>query len=556
MHKRKNTSIVVILLSLISLGCNSNNNFVNGSSSETVIGKIINNDGSSACSTVVTLYPDDFDPVKDVAHHKPFSDTTDENGFYFIRIPKDSLSYSILAAKINTGTRALVKNIHAIEDTTIVPDAMLKNPGTITVSLPAGINKNNGYMYVPGTGLHAFFVPGSNTVTLDSVPAGLIAEVCFSFKDDSLLSMSRYSVIVESDDTTDINHPQWNYEKRLYLNTTTDGASIQGNVYDFPVLIRLTELNFEFDQANPDGSDICFTGEDNGFLPFEIERWDPEEKSAEIWVTVDTILGNNNTQHLTMYWGNPGIHNSTVSLPVFDTAKGFQGVWHLAETGNTTVLDATQNSYDGTLSGMSSISSVTGIIGKAKDFDGDGSYIIMRNTANSKLNFPENGNYSVSLWANADLIDTIWHGIVSKGHRQYYLQYKCFRDTAASWEFVEYKNRGGWEYSEYIKTPAPGIQQWVYLTGVREGNRQYLYVNGELVKDTAYLNPTSEERNEKCDFTVGCHLNHDSLPEIHGWSYFNGKIDEIRIMSKVPGSDWIRLCYMNQKENDALVEFR
>lgn len=556
MNKWKNISLVVFLMSLVSLDCSSNNNLVNGSSSETVIGKIINNDGSPACSTVVTLYRDDFDPVKDIGYNNSFSDTTDGNGFYLMSVPQDSSSYSIVAAKMNTGTRALVKDISIIEHTTIVPDAVLKNPGTITVSLPVNINKDNGYVYIPGTGLHAFFIPENNTVTLDSVPAGLIAEVCFSYKDDSLLSMSRYSVVVQSDDTTDINHPQWNYEKHLYLNTTSGGASIPGNVYDFPVLIRLTELNFNFDQANPDGSDICFTGEDNDFLPFEIERWDSEGKSAEIWVNVDTILGNNNTQHLILYWGNPGFHNSIASLPVFDTVKGFQGVWHLSETGDITVFDATQNSYDGTLSGMNSLSSVTGIIGKAKDFNGEGSFIIMRNTANSKLNYPENGNYSVSLWANADLIDTIWHGIISKGHRQYYLQYKCFHDTAASWEFVEYKGRSGWEYSEYLKKPAPGIRQWVYLTGVREGNRQYLYINGEMVKDTAYLNPTSDDRNEKCDFTVGCHLYNDSLPEIQGWSYFDGKIDEIRIMSKVPGADWIRLCYMNQKENDALVEFR
>jgi hypothetical protein len=38
--------------------------------------------------------------------------------------------------------------------------------------------------------------------------------------------------------------------------------------------------------------------------------------------------------------------------------------------------------------------------------------------------------------------------------------------------------------------------------------------------------------------------------------YFGGKIDEVRVSSTALSADWIKLCYMNQKESDMLVRFK
>ena len=117
----------------------------------------------------------------------------------------------------------------------------------------------------------------------------------------------------------------WGYSKRIVLNTTTSGANVSGNVFVFPVLIRLTDSNFMFSQAKTDGSDIRFAKSDSVSLPYEIERWDATNNLAEIWVNVDTVYGNNATQSITMYWGNPGAASASNSMVVFDTANGFQG---------------------------------------------------------------------------------------------------------------------------------------------------------------------------------------------------------------------------------------
>ena len=46
------------------------------------------------------------------------------------------------------------------------------------------------------------------------------------------------------------------------------------------------------------------------------------------------------------------------------------------------------------------------------------------------------------------------------------------------------------------------------------------------------------------------------IPFIQGWSIFNGLIDEVRVSSIAHSEDWVKLCFMNQKADDALVEFR
>ena len=71
---------------------------------------------------------------------------------------------------------------------------------------------------------------------------------------------------------------------------------------------------------------------------------------------------------------------------------------------------------------MSSASSVTGAIGAARMFDGATNYIIMSNTASSKLNFPQNGVYSVSAWVYTEVLDLNYHSIISKSNQQYGLQ--------------------------------------------------------------------------------------------------------------------------------------
>jgi hypothetical protein len=538
------------------IGCAPNFQNAGGSSQQgngVVMGKVLDMLGHPAAKAVVSLYPAEYDPVRDAALPQYSTDTTDSSGRYELGAPESARKYNIVVSAVGANAAALMQGVTVHGDTTPVADLKVTSPGDVFVTLPDNADRINGYVYIPGTGAYARLGSSGNQVELKAVPAGIISRISYCAGNNSQPQVIRYSVPVQSGAGVTVFNPGWRFARLLYLNTTASGANVASDVENFPALIRLTSANFDFSQAQANGADIRFTKTDNAFLPYEIERWDSAAGRAEIWVRVDTVRGNNDNQSITMYWGSASAADSSNGDAVFDTANGFQGVWHLAEGGNATAFDATINHYNGTPAGMTS--AIAGIIGQAQQFNGSSSSITMPNTAAGKLDFPENGTYSMSLWVCADTIDTLWHAIAGKGHEQYYMQYKCFGKNKATWEFVEFHDQKGWEYCEDSTPPAPGPKQWLYLVGVRSGTSQRLYVNGEPVIDTAALMPGSYARNAGDNFSIGRYERSVNIPYYQGWSYFKGSVDEVRVSRGAPTADWIKLCYMNQKSDDALVVF-
>jgi hypothetical protein len=530
-------------------------NVAGGSSSTDngkVVGKVCREDGLPAPNTQVTLRPADFDPCRDTG--APDIDTTDSAGTYEF----DGLAsgvYTLEAVSIDDRTRALVNPVMVDSAATHSSVASLAEPGALKVQVQNS-SAAPCYVYVPGTSLYGEVRDGVGFI--DSVPAGFIPAVYFAdLTDPAIIHIVKTGITLGAGATCVIaDYSMWKYSARVLLNTTQSGAGVSGNVYHFPVLIRLSDANFDFGQALPDGGDLRFRKPDDTPLPYEFERWDAAGRKAEIWVLTDTVYGNDSARFFTMYWGNSAAVSESNGAAVFDTAKGFQGVWHLAEEGDAVAGDATVNHYNGTPYNMTTASAVSGAIGTARDFDGGSSYISMLATANSKLNFPQNGSYSMSLWAYADTIDTLWHAIAGKGHEQYYMQFKCFGENRATWEFVEFEDRLGWEYTEDSTPPAPSSRTWVFITGVRSGSSQRLYINGEEVVDTAALMSGDYPRASGDNFTIGRYGRSVTIPYRQGWSYFNGKVDEVRVSGVALSADWIRLSYMNQKADDALAALR
>jgi len=336
------------------------------------------------------------------------------------------------------------------------------------------------------------------------------------------------------------------HSQKLYLNTTAAGANVAGTVIDFPVLVRLNSSNFNFSQAYANGDDIRFA-KANGFpLDFQIERWDQALALAEIWVKADTVYGNDSIRYIVMSWGVPSSGLSAVSHNVFDTANGFQGVWHLNDPVSGPVKDATINGYDGTVINATAQTSVTSIVGSGRAFAAGGSgYVLVPSTATSKLNFPENGMYAISAWVYLDMLDGGSHAIATKGDQQYNLE--VFQNR---WEFAEYKSAQNWELSSM---PA-SAGQWTFVTGVRNKTRQYLYVNGQCV-DSMIENQfkAGVYRNTGYNVMFG---KTDGVTQPDFPYYFHGTLDEIRMSSRALSAGWIKLCYMNQKAVDALVVFK
>jgi hypothetical protein len=519
-----------------------------------VVGRIFSTDHLPAANTQVLIIPVDYNCLSDTSSRTILTDTTDSEGNFHFCL-NNTGDYNIQAVHITRRTRLLITDVKVDGDSTTVPADTLDVPGTIKLFFPECIVQSGNRAYFPGTTIMSGRSADSYAI-LDSVPAGTLTHVNFSLKNNTTFSLEQTNIVVLPGDTTVVIKPQWRFSKTIILNTSISGADVNGTILDFPVLIRLNSKNFDFSQTEVNGADIRFSKTDNTSLPYEIERWDATEKLAEIWVNVDTIHGNNSTQSIIVSWGNAGVAGKSSSISVFDTNYSFQGIWHLGET-DSLASDATANNYDG--SALNTFS-VNGIIGKARRFNGASSIIRMTGTGlQSTLNFPMDGHYTLSAWVyHEKLTDSATYLIAGKGELQYFL--KSFdlglstSQKAHQWEFSEYHENNTWQAASFV--PAT-TGSWVYLTGVRDGNNEYLYVNGNLVMEGYKILGTQQgilPRDTTDDFTIGGLL-HPVSNWNQGYAYFDGIIDEVNISSKPRNADWIKLCFMNQKAEDVLVKW-
>lgn len=529
---------VSVIAGMTALKCTLSNQIASGSSSETVVGKIADVNGTPAGNTRVTLYPDTYDPVASAPIPKTSTDTTNDSGEYAIKVPDSSARYSILAVHNAQGTSALISGITIEGDTTLVPEARLTVPGAINVMLPGGVDTVNGYLYVPGTGIAAG-LPGSNGhVVLGPVPAGTVPVLYYAVRNSAVSDVIRWDIPVPSGDTVIIRNPEWKHAKQLYLNTTVTGADVSGNAYGFPVLIRLTAGNFVFSEANAGGTDLRFTKPDGSPLPHETDRWDAAGRSAEVWVRVDTVFGSTGSQYIMMYWGNTGATDSSNGSAVFAAADGCEAVWHC----DSTVNDATGNNHTGTCTGTAD---TAGIIGHCKKFNVF-SYVKM----SGLLNAP--ATVTLAAWASLDRPDATGSEVVSVG------------DAVLIRMDDSWKSKG--TQGAYCVDPAGGVDSthscdrsgrffeqtgWHYLVySVDIANSvQSLYIDGTFCCATTSAIPIVYA-GIGTDTYLGRHGN--------GRTGFNfiGKIDEVRVDKTVRSADWIRLCYMNQRADDKLVVFK
>ena len=519
--------------------CTGPNPLTGGGGTETVVGKVVSENGSTAANSMVELLPSNFNPAAPLTLEYNPRVKTDNSGVYVFKdVPPGN--YTLQAVNLNNRTKALKtgivvakNNVSALEDT-------LHLTGTITVTLPSNASTVNGYLYIPGTNITASINEKKGFVTIDSIPAGTLPAILYGSRGDTAQQVIRYNVRVFSADTTMVKNPYWYYAQQLHLNTTESGAQVNGPVMNFPLLIRLTKDNFNFTEARLHGEDIRFRKSDDTPMHYDIEHWDAENKSAQIWVKIDTVYGADSTQSLTMYWGNSNAVDSSNDRAVFDTAAGFAGVWHMSQSAGAAINDATINRNHGT---ATATSTAPGMIGMAQTFNGKSSFIRTSGAAEDKLNFPENSTFSVSAWVKTNVSDSLFQGILYKSNFQYGLQIR----PEGKWEFFTFIQNTAWEGSQY---PIE-INSWHFLTGVRKGTQQYLYVDGKLADSNKVVLSSDLSRSTDSPLEIGHCADGGKDPD----RFFNGYIDEVRVSSVENSADYIKLCYMNQKEQDMLVKW-
>ncbi|MBF0433163.1 MAG: DUF2341 domain-containing protein, partial [Fibrobacteria bacterium] len=344
-----------------------------------------------------------------------------------------------------------------------------------------------------------------------------------------------------------IGYSSWTYSTNMYINTTATGADVSGDVTNFPLLVRLNAANFDFSQADNEGDDLRFTLSDGlTDLPYEIERYDNAVDSAEIWVLIPTVTGNNKTQYFIMHWGKGSQSTTENSEAVFTTANNFQGVWHIDEeaAGTTTdnnYLDASQNNYH--LDDRISSTDRSGVVGRGHYFDGS-DYLVEGDI----LDFERTDSYTISAWAkhasaqNGTVIGKMNNADPYTGWDMYWQSthkiYSHLINTNTSNAIQEYTNGTFTTDAWYLIT--------ISYDGSSNASGMNIYVNGILQSTTVSQNTLSASTVNANVFAIGTRSTS---------GYFDGYIDEVRVANTVRSANWVKLEYATQRPDQQTVTF-
>jgi len=330
----------------------------------------------------------------------------------------------------------------------------------------------------------------------------------------------------------------------LAFNTTPTGADVAADVADFPVPVNLNTANFDFSPA-ADGASLVFTDEQEEILPCQVERWDPDNETAHLWVLVDTVFGNADTQYIMAKWDMSGTRADTAAYAVFDTSLGFGGVWHLG----LGYRDATPNGYDGTNHGT--VASGAGIVGSGAYFNGVDSYVDIGANSTIASDAPA---LTLSAWVRQkDYTVHRYQSIIA-------LSQPSTTPTSRSRAGLSLLNRGriaafGRSAEEDGQAAASdsllSLGQWAHLVAVIDfaADSIVLYHNGTAVLRQGV---DFEQSATTPDPSHGTKL---GAQDDASAEFLYADLDEVRV-ERVRRSDaWLMLCYESQKPSGSFLRF-
>jgi hypothetical protein len=323
--------------------------------------------------------------------------------------------------------------------------------------------------------------------------------------------------------------------RTLTINTSIINPQMAGNVFNFPLLVRLDKSFFPFDSAAHGGRDVRFRKPNGAPLPYQIESWDSAAGTAALWVLVDTVYANNGTQNLRMIWGNKNALDTSSGSMVFSTSNSFVGVWHFSKTALIdTFADATGSGFN--LTNHASVPALGNNIASDRSFNGS-AYL---NTAdNAALNITD--QITLSAWAKLTNA-TQNQKIIGKMNTTYNRGYLL--GVSQGTIYPEFYNSTGGYSTFFAGTISSG--QWVHLAVTRA-------TGGNII---AYVNGVPVNSQQAGSLAIGTSTNDliiGSGPWNHNQFFINGEVDEVRIENAQRSADWIKLNYENQRQGSTVV---
>lgn len=336
----------------------------------------------------------------------------------------------------------------------------------------------------------------------------------------------------------DTNSSWWDTDWLYRRTITIDNADIAENLIDFPVGIFLTNANFDFSQAQPDGDDIRFVDDDEATdLDHEVVSWNYtddgiDNDSAEIWVEVPQIDASSDTDFIIMYWGNSTCANGENVAGTWNA--GYVAVYHMNDNpaDSTQILDSTSNGLFMTRYGA--ITEVAGGVGRAQSYNGTDAY-----TAKSSLNIALNAITIEAMAFFNEIDDTYNSDTVSFLHSNVGFIRARNYDEFNTGFYIE----GVWR--ELVTNTSPiANDTWVHIAGSYDSNTHVIngLVNGSLLKTATLSGLNSYAMNPILQIGTS-----------NATYRLDGLVDELRISSVARSAGWIAAT--NKSLRDTLVTY-
>lgn len=329
------------------------------------------------------------------------------------------------------------------------------------------------------------------------------------------------------------NSPAQSYYNSSYdyrRKITFDNAAQAENLTDFPVMLKLDNASLAWSgKIQADLDDVIFRDANGSLLKWEWEKKAPTGESIA-WVKIPKIDASSNTDYIYMDYGNPSATDQSDAVNVW--TNGYAAVWHMNQaSGNIT--DSTGNNTgvaNGTLT-YNDTSKIGGAIG----FDGSTAYF----NAGSHSSIDDVTPRTYQAWARptSDPAGDGWRSIINK----FGLNFATYGSQLRYYT--------GWTSGGYFRSPNDAVaqNQWSFLTTTYAystiDDDPIFYKDGSLIATTEITAPVAPKTSDaSLDAMIGCSWNCTGY-------FYQGQLDEVRILSVIRSAPWIAAEFKNQGDN-------
>ena len=329
----------------------------------------------------------------------------------------------------------------------------------------------------------------------------------------------------------------WLSKHKLSIDSTKVSGS--SNLTNFPVL--LTEDNFladAFSNSDDGGGDIRFSSDLEGAtqLACEIVTWNTSTSKAEVYVKIPTLKYNEDTEIYVWY------NKTGETQPAADTTYGSQAVW-----SDLKYVSSMQGSSEDSTGARTTTDTN---ISYSTSYGKSGQGALLTRSSSSKIalsNLGISGTTAITISG--------WIYTTDNDHQRFYNQGVWDSNTAFS--FYKHYSIPGLGATcgpsrDVGCTVTVNNNTWYHVACVYSGSGSMMnikfYLNG-VEQTTASWGAGSGNNPNMAD----SNYNFGHLNAAGGNSYFDGRIDSVRVGNIARSSDWIATEYANQNSPSTFV---